>query len=253
MWNVAVGQNGFLTAALIGGTLVAIPRRPLLAGILLGLLTYKPQFGLAFPLVLAAAGHWRCFGAAAATAVLLAAASLALFGLDSWAAFLPSLGQTTQAVMQEGRADLAKLHSVFGAVRTLGGGAALAWSLHAAIALAATLATAVLWRSALPFALKAAALALASLIASPYVYVYDLTVLAVPIAFLLQHARATGFRPGEREALVLAAALILAFAVVPFPAGIVSIALVVGILWRRAHEELTLGAGFIPHNRAECP
>ena len=57
--NTLVGQNGFLTAALIGGTLYLMPVRPVLAGICLGLLTYKPQYGLLFPIVLVAAGHWR--------------------------------------------------------------------------------------------------------------------------------------------------------------------------------------------------
>src|SRR5690348_15913292 len=50
--NVGHGQNGFLTAALVGGALVALPTRPTLAGILFGLLIYKPQFGLLIPLAL---------------------------------------------------------------------------------------------------------------------------------------------------------------------------------------------------------
>ena len=41
--NALVGQNGFLTASLIGGTLVLMPRWPVLSGICLGLLSYKPQ------------------------------------------------------------------------------------------------------------------------------------------------------------------------------------------------------------------
>ncbi len=45
--NFIDGQNGFLSAALFGGTLLLLPRRPLLAGVLLGLLTYKPHLGLA--------------------------------------------------------------------------------------------------------------------------------------------------------------------------------------------------------------
>src|SRR6201993_3954749 len=57
--NALVGQNGFLTAALIGGTLYLLPVRPMLAGVCLGLLTYKPQYGLLFSLVLIAAGPLR--------------------------------------------------------------------------------------------------------------------------------------------------------------------------------------------------
>ncbi len=58
IWNITAGQNGFLTAALIGGTLGLLERHPALAGICLGLLTYKPQFGLLFPIVLIADRRW---------------------------------------------------------------------------------------------------------------------------------------------------------------------------------------------------
>ena len=67
--NALVGQNGFLTASLIGGTLVLMPTRPVLSGICLGLLSYKPQYGLLFPLVLIAASQWKVFWTAAIVAV----------------------------------------------------------------------------------------------------------------------------------------------------------------------------------------
>ena len=50
--NLGHGHNGFLTAALIGFALLWLDRRPVVAGILFGLLAYKPQFGLMIPLVL---------------------------------------------------------------------------------------------------------------------------------------------------------------------------------------------------------
>src|SRR5271154_6233646 len=68
--NVGHGQNGFLTAALFGGALVILDRRPLAAGVLFGCLVYKPQYGLMLPIVLAGSGRWRCFASAAATATL---------------------------------------------------------------------------------------------------------------------------------------------------------------------------------------
>ena len=49
-------------AALIAFALVQLDRRPVLAGILFGLLAYKPQFGLMIPLVLIATQRWRAFG-----------------------------------------------------------------------------------------------------------------------------------------------------------------------------------------------
>src|SRR4029077_18519158 len=44
--NLGHGQNGFLSAALFGGALAVLDRRPIVAGFLFGLLAYKPQFGL---------------------------------------------------------------------------------------------------------------------------------------------------------------------------------------------------------------
>ena len=65
--NIGHGQNGFLTAALLGGALVVLERRPIMAGFMLGLLVYKPQYGLLLPLVLAVSGRWKCFASAAVT------------------------------------------------------------------------------------------------------------------------------------------------------------------------------------------
>src|SRR5271155_1877165 len=45
-----LGQNGFLTAAVIGAALLQLEKRPFVSGLLLGFLSYKPQFGILFPL-----------------------------------------------------------------------------------------------------------------------------------------------------------------------------------------------------------
>lgn len=52
-----IEQNGFLSAGLFGGALVLLERRPVLAGALFGLLTYKPHLGLLVPIVLIADWH----------------------------------------------------------------------------------------------------------------------------------------------------------------------------------------------------
>ncbi|MEH2520344.1 hypothetical protein V1279_005917 [Bradyrhizobium sp. AZCC 1610] len=119
--NALVGQNGFLTAALIGGALYLIPIRPVLAGICLGLLTYKPQYGLLFPIMLIAAGHWRVFISAGVTAAVLAAASWLAFGIESWLAFFHWMPKFSQAFLTEGKAPWWKLQSIFSLVRYFGG------------------------------------------------------------------------------------------------------------------------------------
>ena len=161
--NLVPGQNGFLTASLIGGTLVLLERRPLLAGVCLGLLTYKPQFGILFPLVLVAGGHWRAIAAAAVTAIALALGSLALFGAPTWGAFLHWLPLTSQALFSEGahHADWSKFQSLFALTRMLSAAAQmLAWTLQLALSAVTAILLWVMWRDKrIAFALKAAATA----------------------------------------------------------------------------------------------
>ncbi len=87
-WNIGLGQNAFLTAALFGGGLLLIDRRPVLAGILFGALCYKPHFGLLIPVALAAGGRWRAFVAAGISAATLILLSVAAFGWQSWQDYL---------------------------------------------------------------------------------------------------------------------------------------------------------------------
>ena len=86
--SLAVMQSGPFIALGLASALLLAKRRPILAGVILALLTVKPQYGLMAPVFLAATGAWRTFGAAAAATVALAIASAAVFGVDAWRAFL---------------------------------------------------------------------------------------------------------------------------------------------------------------------
>src|SRR5664280_3490463 len=100
--NLGQAHNGFLTAALIGAALTQLDRRPLVAGILIGLLAYKPQFGPLIPLVLIATGRWRVFAAAAATVAVMTIAVTLAFGVDVWSAFLATGKFTRTVVLEQG-------------------------------------------------------------------------------------------------------------------------------------------------------
>ena len=218
--NFIVGQNGFLSAALLGGSLLFIKRRPVLAGVLLGLLAYKPHLGLLFPIVLAASGHWRVFMAAAVTAALMTLASWIVFGTEAWLAFFANIGHTSQAFLSDGWADFAKLQTVFGLTRMLGGTEPLAWTLQAFVALACAVAISFLWRGRAEYNIKAAALGCGALLATPYLYLYDLVVLAVPLAFLFRLGRARGFLSYELAGIGFACLLVLIFPFVKAPTGL---------------------------------
>lgn len=86
--NIGSGQNAFLIAALLIAGFRLLDSRPVLAGMVLGLLTIKPQFALVAPIALIAAGQWRALLAAAGSALFLAAVSAAAFGVDAWTMWL---------------------------------------------------------------------------------------------------------------------------------------------------------------------
>ena len=199
--NVTHGHNGFVTAALLGGALLVLDRRPVLAGALLGCLAYKPQFGLLVPLVLAATGRWRAIAAAAATTLAIAGLTWAVFGADVFIAFWHSLPMT-QRVILEGAPGFYKIQSVYAALRQLGVPGALANTAQVATTLVVAATLVVLWRSAAAFELKAAALLIGCVLATPYALDYDLVVLAPAIAVLAVHGLRQGFAPWEIALLV---------------------------------------------------
>src|SRR5712692_646419 len=87
-FNVMTGQNAFFIGALLVGGFGMLARYPVGAGILLGVLTFKPQLWLMVPVALVAARQWRALASAAATALLLALLTLPVFGFDIWRAWL---------------------------------------------------------------------------------------------------------------------------------------------------------------------
>jgi hypothetical protein len=202
--NIGHGQNGFLTAALLGGALQLLDRRPWLAGVLIGCLAYKPQFGVLIPVALLAGGRWSTIGAAVATVAALLALSLVMLGGGVWHAFADSMNFTQTVVLEQGGTGWEKIQSVFSALRMWGAGVQLAYAVQIALALMLAAGLAWLWHSDAAFELKAASLATASLLATPYVLDYDLVVLAVAIAFFARHGLNRGFR--DFEISVLAAA-----------------------------------------------
>jgi hypothetical protein len=233
LWNITAGQNGFLTAALIGGTLGLLERQPALAGVCLGLLTYKPQFGLLFPFVLIADRRWLTIVVAAAVAAALAALSWLAFGGASWQAFVHWMPITSRVVLDEGAADWSRLQSLFGFVRAHGGSEALAWAAQGFGSITVALSTIWLWRSRTAFDLKAAGLAAATLFVTPYLYMYDVVALGVAVAFLLRYALAHGFTAGAVIGLVAATALILIYPDVKTQTGLAAVLIVMALIVQR--------------------
>jgi hypothetical protein len=202
--TLAQGQNGFLTLILLGVGVLNLDRRPILAGALIGLLSYKPHFGVLLPLVLAAGGYWRSFAAAAVCVVATSGLALLVYGADSWVGFLHALPQS--GVVLEHDAQLwSKMPSVYAALRLVGVGAGPAFAGHAVVALTVGAFTLLAWlRRTTPLRLRAALLSVAVLLIPPYGFDYDLVVLALPIALMAQDGLERGWTPGMRTILAAA-------------------------------------------------
>ncbi|MBV9565064.1 MAG: DUF2029 domain-containing protein [Bradyrhizobium sp.] len=232
--NMLVGQNGFLTAALVGGTLYLLPTRPVLSGICLGLLTYKPQYGFLFPIVLIAAGEWTVFVSAGVTAVALALISWLAFGIESWQAFFHWMPAFSQAFLTEGKATWWKLQSLYSLVRFFGGSEQFGWAFQWTFTAAVATTLVAIWRSRVRYALKAAALATGTLLTTPYLFMYDMMVLAIPVAFLVRVGLSRGFRAYELPALACALALFISFIFFGKPVGLIITLIVGALVLRRA-------------------
>ena len=196
------GHNGFLTAALLGGGLLLLGRKPLLAGLLFGCLIYKPQFAVAIPLLLIAGGHWRTILGACASAAVLVGATLAIWGWPVWQAFLDSLPLTRKVIIEQGETGWYKIQSPFACVRMWGGSVELAYAVQGAATLAAMGVVVWLTRAGRP-ALRNAAVCAAAMLSTPYVLDYDLVVLGLGAAFLVADGIERGFLPWEKSLLAL--------------------------------------------------
>ena len=196
-WTLGVGQNAFLTAALLGGMTLLLDKRPIGAGVLLGMLCYKPHLALLAPAALAAGGRWRTFGAAAVTLAACVGLSVALFGVDTWRAYLNALAGS-QAVYESGQIDLAAFVTPYGAARVLGAGARAAQVLQAVASVLVAITVGWIWRRDRGPAERSAALAAGTLLSVPLALIYELTLLTVAIAWLVRAGRATGFLPWEK-------------------------------------------------------
>jgi arabinofuranan 3-O-arabinosyltransferase len=251
--NFLIGQDGFLTGSLIGASLLLLERQPVLAGVFIGCLAYKPHFGILFPIALVAARQWRAFASAAATVAFLVVASAVAFGVDGWVKFplvLLSEGSETISADADSRWGFL-LQTVYGLARVLHAGVPLAWFLQGATTVAVGLIVWMMWRSPVRYSLKAATLSAAALMASPYAFVYDMAAIAIPIAFLGRDQIRHGLLRGEQTTLL--AVFVISLAEIPSAGrlhvgAVILVALLCLILRRalRQTSDLADAAGSLP-------
>jgi hypothetical protein len=224
--NTIAGQNGPFTAALLAGGVLLLGKRPLISGVLFGLLCYKPQFAVLVPFALAADHRWRTIAAAAATAAAVIGLSIAVFGWEAWSAYL-RVASINSFVLENGHFPDMKfirevapfcwyrMPTVFTALRSAGASVAMAYATQALSAAAALALVVAVWRGMASLPVKGAVLILGTLAATPYAWDYDLVVLTFAIVWLWQDAEAT-FAPWEKIATAATLLMTILFAPLAF-------------------------------------
>ncbi|MBS8260387.1 DUF2029 domain-containing protein [Roseibium polysiphoniae] len=209
-FGVLHGQNSLLNVALFGGALAALDRgRPILAGVLIGLMAYKPHFGVLIPFALLAGREWRAFFAAGVTTVVVALISYAVFGLATWQAFLDQAPEAN-AWMLEAKVSMAKYASVFGWLRQYDSPVDVAMAAQALVSAVALGSVVLIWSRNVSISIKGAVLVSAACVATPFILDYDLALLAIPLVLIIRQGLETGFLRFECEGLLIASLLMLA-------------------------------------------
>ena len=231
------GQNAFLSTGLFGGAILAQTRWPALSGVLFGALAFKPQLGIVIPFALIATRRWNIFFAASVTVVALIALTVALFGADTWRSFLDG-SALAGMVLEQGVVEPYKMVSAYAGIRVLGGGSTFAFIVQGVVSLCAISAMTLTLRSR-----KRAdednnpLMVVSALLASPFLLDYDLTLLALPMAWLHREATRTRFLPYEKITLFAAFVLPLVSRLIGLvahaPIGPLVIALLFLVIARR--------------------
>jgi len=200
---VLYGQNGILTAGIATLALHLYGRRPIVAGILIGLLAIKPQMAMVFPFVLLATRAWRTFASAALTTLLFTVAGVALAGIGSLNGLAHAL-----SIVRGMHFTLPAYWFVsptpFAALRLSGASIPVALAAQAAVGLLAIAAAVNVWRGTQDMRLRGAVLAVATLLTTPYLWQYELPWLGIAIFCLIAHGLDEGWLPGDQIVIVLA-------------------------------------------------
>lgn len=227
--TAVAGQVGFLAAALLIGGFRLARSRPVTAGILFGLATYKPQIGVLVPVALLATGMWHTIFAAGATVAVLVVVTSLAFGRGTWSAWIENIIGYSQQFAVESGAIAYLMPTVSAGLAQLGAPTRLIEVGQFAAAVAAAGIVWLCFRRG-PTPLAAAALFVATFLASPHAFVYDLPPVATAVLWTIAERQQAGGSFGTGEILVLLLAMVLPVTLVAGPTEVPLVQLSLGLL-----------------------
>ncbi|MDU8928268.1 glycosyltransferase family 87 protein [Alisedimentitalea sp. MJ-SS2] len=243
VFNAFAGQNGLLTASLIVLLYRFLPSNPALAGMALGLMSYKPHFGILFIVLAMAMGKWRVIFNATITTAVLILASIYFHGLEPWRAFFTENLKNLSALhSQVGSFSMPQISSVYYFSLSLGFSVSAAKALQIAFIILCAVSIVFLAKKGAKYNLVFACTVTAALPAAPHNFPYDWAILTLPCLILWQEIEKTGERAFERLTI-----LVLMFGIIPLfilpqnwqfsPGAVLPLTLLV-LLVRRTRQNL---------------
>jgi alpha-1,2-mannosyltransferase len=242
--NVLGGQNGFFTAALLIGGLANLDRRPILSGLLFGILTVKPQFGMLLPVLLVLTGRWRVIAAAVATTIALVAATAFWFGPDIWLDFFRKvMPQQNQLIADAGAGGWPMVLSAFVNARLIGLPSLAAWAIQGVVSAGAVVMVVwTFWRPRDPV-LSLAIFITATFLFSPWMLNYDMMIFSWVIARLRQRPDNAAADDALAIAVWILPAAMLLFGALHVPIAMIVLPAFAGrLVWRLTRERAPAAA-----------
>jgi alpha-1,2-mannosyltransferase len=237
--NVWCGQNGFLTTALLVGGLVQLDRRPMLAGVLFGALSIKPQMGVLLPLMLALTGRWRTIVAAVGTVTLLLLLTTLAFGPDVWSMYVnDAMPVQARVFLRDYENFMAHMPTAFMNARVAGLSLTVAAVMQALVSAAAITAVAwTFWRRR-DVDLSNALFVTATFLVTPYAFNYDMVVLSWVIIKLMDRNDNSAWDYGLMLAVWAAPFLTVPLGIAGLPVSFLPmLTLGARLLWRIAKSQ----------------
>jgi alpha-1,2-mannosyltransferase len=209
--NLAFGQLGLFLACCFVGAMRLLPTRPLMAGVLVGILTVKPQLGPLIVLLLLLRKEWLAIAMASATALAMITISIVLWGIAPWYAYTNETVRIQAEFLREMTGFWSfQMTTPFSTLRILGADynfAMLSQILASALIFAASIL--VLRRKNCPWSLQVTIIAFGAALFTPYLLAYDL---AIPLTALLWYLSSKDIYLSKSEILIVAILWCMPFA-----------------------------------------
>ena len=177
-------------------------------GAALGCLVFKPQFGVATAIAVLVSRDYRVAGGAAVAALLQAAIAAASLGpevLVEYVSKVPVLLRSSELLEPK----LWQMHNLRGFWSLLLGTGRMGTAVTAGSSLLVVYLVFRIWRGTTSPNVRTIALVLGTVLVNPHLYVYDLVVLAVPLALTVALAIEHSNAAEENSALLLVIAHVL--------------------------------------------